>query len=208
MLQINAAFYNFASDFDKDHPHGPKYTFGMGRDKFTKVYVESNKNLDMNVPGPGKYYNPPAFGKGAISYSFRGRPEPNKEMIEKRKKMYPVPGPGQYKLPSEFGHYESKYAKQVDEELKRVKLSYKSLNKVRGVKGDIPKYTIGFKSLRDRMPQFIKAQKEINDDMKSFFEENTNNIKLYSKSNLLFTEQLKNLINVKIFLYYHKYFCV
>ena len=27
------------------------------------------------------------------------------------------PGPGQYKIPSEFGHYESKYAKQVDEEL-------------------------------------------------------------------------------------------
>lgn len=27
------------------------------------------------------------------------------------------PGPGQYKLPSEFGHYESKFAKQVDEEL-------------------------------------------------------------------------------------------
>lgn len=93
----NAAFYNFASDFDKDHPHGPKYTFGMGREKFSKVYVESNKNIDMNVPGPGKYYNPPPFGKGAISYSFRGRPEPNKDMIEKRKKMYPVPGPGQYK---------------------------------------------------------------------------------------------------------------
>lgn len=50
---------------------------------------------------------------------------------------------------------------EVDESQKRVKLSYKSLNKVRGVKGDIPKYTIGFKSLRDRMPQFVKAQKEL-----------------------------------------------
>jgi len=50
---------------------------------------------------------------------------------------------------------------EVDEEQKRVKLSYKSLNKVRGVKGDIPKYTIGFKSLRDRMQSFIQAQKEM-----------------------------------------------
>lgn len=50
---------------------------------------------------------------------------------------------------------------EVDEKQKRVKLSYKSLNKVRGVRGDIPKYTIGFKSLRDRMPQFIQQQKEM-----------------------------------------------
>ena len=49
----------------------------------------------------------------------------------------------------------------VDEEMKRLKLSYKVLNKSRGVKGEIPKFTIGFKSLRDRMPQFIKDQKEI-----------------------------------------------
>lgn len=50
---------------------------------------------------------------------------------------------------------------EVDEARKRLKLSYKSLNKVRGVKGEIPKFTIGFKSLRDRMPQFIKEQKEM-----------------------------------------------
>lgn len=47
---------------------------------------------------------------------------------------------------------------EVDEKNKRLKLSYKTLNKVRGVKGEIPKYTIGFKSLRDRLPQFIKDQ--------------------------------------------------
>ena len=50
---------------------------------------------------------------------------------------------------------------EVDEEKKRLKLSYKTLNKVRGVKGEIPKFTVGFKSLRDRMPQFIKDQKDI-----------------------------------------------
>lgn len=49
----------------------------------------------------------------------------------------------------------------IDEDMKRLKLSYKVLNKSRGVKGEIPKFTIGFKSLRDRMPQFIKDQKDI-----------------------------------------------
>lgn len=46
----------------------------------------------------------------------------------------------------------------VDEENKRLKLSYKTLNKIRGVKGKVPKFTIGFKSLRDMMPHFIKEQ--------------------------------------------------
>lgn len=46
----------------------------------------------------------------------------------------------------------------VDERNKRLKLSYKILNKMRGVRGSIPKFTIGFKSLRDRLPQFIKDQ--------------------------------------------------
>ena len=47
---------------------------------------------------------------------------------------------------------------EVDDIKKRLKLSYKTLNKVRGIKGEIPKYMIGFKSLRDRLPQFIQEQ--------------------------------------------------
>ncbi|HEY8444754.1 MAG TPA: S1 RNA-binding domain-containing protein [Bacilli bacterium] len=46
----------------------------------------------------------------------------------------------------------------VDDQQKRLKLSYKMINKIRGVKGDVPKFTIGFKSLRDMLPQFIKKQ--------------------------------------------------
>lgn len=49
---------------------------------------------------------------------------------------------------------------EVEEDQKRYKLSYKLVNKIRGIKGDVPKYTIGFKSLRDRMPQFIKEQEK------------------------------------------------
>lgn len=47
---------------------------------------------------------------------------------------------------------------EVEEEQKRLKLSYKVLNKARGVKGNVPKFTVGFKSLRDMLPQFIKDQ--------------------------------------------------
>lgn len=95
-------FVVLRSDFDKDHPHGPKYSFGVGRDKFGKVYIESNKMFDKDVPGPGKYYNHPQFGKEAIAYSFRGTPEPKKEVIdkihEKMKAKYPSPGPGEYPI--------------------------------------------------------------------------------------------------------------
>ncbi|MDD4212856.1 MAG: S1 RNA-binding domain-containing protein [Bacilli bacterium] len=49
---------------------------------------------------------------------------------------------------------------EIDHEQKRLQLSYKCLNKVRGVKCEVPKYTIGFKSLRDMLSQFIKDQLE------------------------------------------------
>jgi len=48
----------------------------------------------------------------------------------------------------------------VDQEQKRLQLSYKCLNKTRGVKGAVPKYAVGFKSLRDMLSQFIKDQME------------------------------------------------
>jgi predicted RNA-binding protein with RPS1 domain len=50
---------------------------------------------------------------------------------------------------------------EVDEKLKRLKLSYKFLNKKRGVKGEVPKYRIGFKSLQAAVPDFIQKQLEV-----------------------------------------------
>lgn len=47
---------------------------------------------------------------------------------------------------------------EVDQQKKRLKLSYKMINKIRGIKGEIPKFMIGFKSLRDMLPHFIKVQ--------------------------------------------------
>jgi len=48
----------------------------------------------------------------------------------------------------------------VDEEKKQLKLSYKELNKPRGIKGKIPKYQIGFKTLRDALDQFVQNELE------------------------------------------------
>ncbi len=48
----------------------------------------------------------------------------------------------------------------VIEEEKKLKLTYKTLHKTRGVIGKVPKFNIGFKSLAKALPEFIKEQKE------------------------------------------------
>lgn len=48
----------------------------------------------------------------------------------------------------------------VDEKAKRLKLSYKLLHKQRGVKGEVPKFIIGFKTLRKAIPDFITKELE------------------------------------------------
>lgn len=54
---------------------------------------------------------------------------------------------------------------EVNEKEKRLRLSYKLLNKNRGVKGEVPKFTIGFQTLEESMPMFIKKQlKEIKEN--------------------------------------------
>ncbi len=48
----------------------------------------------------------------------------------------------------------------IDEENKRVKLSYKSLHKTRGVKCKVPEYKIGFQTLEKDLDSFINNYKE------------------------------------------------
>ncbi len=88
----NPQFYNLGSDFDASHPHSPKWTFGIARSHFEKVYIESGKRFDKNIPGPGLYDVLKPFGKEAAQYTMRGRSSENKE---KTKKLI-VPGPGEY----------------------------------------------------------------------------------------------------------------
>jgi len=46
----------------------------------------------------------------------------------------------------------------VDEENKKLKLSYKVIHRRRGVKSEVPKFIIGFKSLEKQIPIFIEEQ--------------------------------------------------
>lgn len=86
---INPQFYNNKSDFDQSNSHTPRYTFGESRDKYDKVYYESNKMFDKFVPGPGKYDILKPFGYDAIKYTISSR--------SKMMNSVPMtPGPGQY----------------------------------------------------------------------------------------------------------------
>ena len=90
---INTQFYSNGSDFDKDHPHSPCFTFGVGRDKYSKVYYETNKIIDMNVPGPGNYNYLKPFGWDAAKFSMKGRSFEAKSTRNKDMS----PGPGNYR---------------------------------------------------------------------------------------------------------------
>jgi hypothetical protein len=85
-------FYNLGSDFDQKKPYSPKYTFGISRDHYSKVYYEDGKVIDKCVPGPGNYDTLKPFGKDGQKFSIRGRPNEEKDRLKKLK----VPGPGEY----------------------------------------------------------------------------------------------------------------
>ena len=65
--------YNTGTDFDQKNPHGPKYSFPNARDKYGKVYLETTKPFDKNVPGPAKYNVLKPFGSDAPKVSFKGK---------------------------------------------------------------------------------------------------------------------------------------
>ena len=90
---MNTQFYSNGSDFDKEHPHSPCFSFGVGRDKYSKVYYETNKMIDMNVPGPGQYNYLKPFGWDAAKYSMKGRSFEAKSTRNKETS----PGPGNYR---------------------------------------------------------------------------------------------------------------
>ena len=63
-------FISIKRDFDKGNQRGLKYSFGLGRDSFTKAYCPGYKNIDKNVPGPGKYNVIKELGADAPKYTL------------------------------------------------------------------------------------------------------------------------------------------
>ena len=89
---MNTEFISIKRDFDQGNQRGFKYSFGLGRDSFTKAYCPGYKNIDKNVPGPGKYNVIKELGSDAPKYTLHSicgeRGWINKNMNN--------PGPGSY----------------------------------------------------------------------------------------------------------------
>jgi hypothetical protein len=86
-------FVHIKRDFDEGNQRGVKYSFGLGRDHFTKQIVPGYRNIDKNVPGPGLYKVRKDFGSDALKFSMYeicgNRGWTNKNMNN--------PAPGTYK---------------------------------------------------------------------------------------------------------------
>ena len=82
-------FYGYKSDFDPKTPHSPRFTFGVSRKCYDKVYFEGNKESDKNVPGPGQYDVLHTFGGHSPKFSFKGKSIDKTEASK-------IPGPGHY----------------------------------------------------------------------------------------------------------------
>lgn len=82
-------FYSIKTDFDSTIEKSPKWSIGLGRDSFNKVYYETEKSFDKNIPGPAKYDFIKPLGSDSPKFSFRGK-------CEYKMDKTIVPGPGTY----------------------------------------------------------------------------------------------------------------
>ena len=85
---------------DKPVLHGPAYTFSNGREKYGKVYLDTAKIFDKDVPGPGKYYYLKPFGSEAPKYSIKGKHDEDKKK-DKDKKENTEEGANEKKEPEQ-----------------------------------------------------------------------------------------------------------
>jgi hypothetical protein len=52
--------------FDKSSSlKGSAFTFGISRDKFSRVYLKNHPARDRDIPGPGQYNQGPKIGEKA-----------------------------------------------------------------------------------------------------------------------------------------------
>ena len=84
--------YVLPSDFELSTKKG--FQFGIGRDAYAKVYLESSPTLGTSAPGPGTYVADKTLGKSSPKFTMRVR-TPNSELLPASRA---VPGPGQYPM--------------------------------------------------------------------------------------------------------------
>jgi hypothetical protein len=93
-------FYNIKSEFEDKKSGQPKYTFGISRHHYEKVFNEvSDDYHDKSFPGPGAYPILKEFGHGAKKFSMASKLE-SKNLSKAANK---IPGPGEYVTMSKLG---------------------------------------------------------------------------------------------------------
>ena len=64
-------FISIKRSYDKNFSPGYKYSFGLGREKFTKKVIPGFKIIDNDIPGPAKYNVMKTIGAESPKYTFR-----------------------------------------------------------------------------------------------------------------------------------------
>ena len=93
--KVRTEIVGIKRDFDLDSKHrGVSYSFGESRSKFNKVCSPGNKIIDLNIPGPGKYYSRinTMGNMGSPKYTLR----PKCGDVNAMDKTMRTPGPGAY----------------------------------------------------------------------------------------------------------------
>ena len=98
----NSEFISIKRYFDKNYQPGLKYSFGISRDKYAKVYYPGRQVIDMDIPGPGKYNIQGRPGLNSPRYTMR--PKCLKKILAHPQS----PGPGEYSSVINFNS-EGKY---------------------------------------------------------------------------------------------------
>ena len=68
------------------------YSFGTGREGFTKTVVNRHKYPDAAVPSPGEYDPQKRLGKEAVAFKFKDRFPADDVAFQAKKKNYPGAG--------------------------------------------------------------------------------------------------------------------
>ena len=92
--RVKTEIIGIKRDFDiGSKPRGVSYSFGESRSKYGKVVTPGNKLIDINIPGPGKYYSSinTLGNMGSPKYSMRPKCVRNNKALSL---LYP--GPGSY----------------------------------------------------------------------------------------------------------------
>jgi hypothetical protein len=124
-------FISIKRDFDKGFQPGFKYSFGVSRDKFSKVYYPGIQLVDFDIPGPGKYNV--RRGPGLNSPKYTMRPKCLRKILDSANS----PGPGNYSTVVHINS-EGKYPLSGIQNIKSITFGKNKANRFVYKNNDVP----------------------------------------------------------------------